>query len=100
MINARAVGNMVHLNGGTSAAAALIVENAAVVWRATAHVTIVVVDGSRGGKCYAVVNWRGPKVGEDGRRLSAIVGIARAARASIILDVKVDAGGTWPLRRR
>ena len=55
MINARAVGNVVHLKGGASAAAVFIVEGAAVVWRAPAHIAIVVVDGSRGAKCYAVV---------------------------------------------
>ena len=65
MINARAVGNMVHLNGSTSAAAALIVEGAAEVWRATAHIAIVVVDGTRGGKCEAVVTRRGPEVLDD-----------------------------------
>ena len=46
VINARAVGNEAHFNGRASAVVGLVVEGAAVVWRAAAHIAIVVHDRS------------------------------------------------------
>ena len=82
---------MVKLIGGTRAVAALRVEGAAEVWRATAHIAIVVSNGS----CTEAVarkRWRGLVVLPDGRSVSAISRRPRAARAGKVPHVEVDKG--------
>ena len=91
MINARAVGNVVKLIGATCAVVILTVEGATVVWRAPAHVTIVVPDRSCA-QADARLPRRCLEVLVDSVGHSAIGRRARAGRARKVLDAQVDAG--------
>ena len=87
VINARAVGNEAHFNGRASAVVGLVVEGAAVVWRATAHIAIVVHDRSCT-EFEARSIRRGIVVFDDVNNCSA----ARAARARKLMVGEGDAG--------